>query len=87
MRTAIDAICEHGYLRLLSPLPLPDNTPVRVAIVVQVSGDVDRQAWLEQSERSLRGVWESASEGNAMQPRHEVEVCVVAEHCQPVLSG
>ena len=48
MQTAVDAIYEHGHLRLLQPLPLPEKTQVRVAIEMPVGGDIERQAWLEQ---------------------------------------
>lgn len=56
MQTAVDAIYEHGHLRLLHPLPLPENTPVRVAIELP-EADPERRAWLEQSEQRLRAVW------------------------------
>ncbi len=62
MQTAVDAIYEHGHLRLLQPLPLPENTQVRVAIEMPVGGDIERQAWLEQSERRLRAVWENSAD-------------------------
>lgn len=62
MQTAVDAIYEHGHLRLLQPLPLPENTQVRVAIEMPLGGDIERQAWLEESERRLRAVWENSAD-------------------------
>lgn len=61
MQTAVDAIYERGHLRLLHPHPLPENTPVRVAIEVPES-DVERKEWLDQSERRLRGVWDNTAD-------------------------
>ena len=34
MTTTVAAIYENGILRLLAPLPLPDNTPVEVTVDV-----------------------------------------------------
>lgn len=64
MQTAVDAIYEHGHLRLLHPLPLPENTPVRVVIELP-EADAERNASLVQSERRLRAVWDNASEARA----------------------
>lgn len=62
MQTAVDAIYEHGHLRLLQPLPLPDNTQVRVAIEIPEGEDVERRTWLAHSERGLRAVWDNAAD-------------------------
>ncbi len=58
MRTAIDAIYENGLLRPLQPLALAENERVRVSVET-LEADVERAAWLEQSERRLREIWEN----------------------------
>jgi predicted DNA-binding antitoxin AbrB/MazE fold protein len=56
--TAIEAIYEDGLLRLLQPLALPEHTHVRVS-VEPLFDDPERTAWLAQSERRLREVWDN----------------------------
>jgi predicted DNA-binding antitoxin AbrB/MazE fold protein len=58
MHTAIEAIYENGLLRPLQPLALAENARVRVS-VESLEDDVERAAWLAQSERRLREVWEN----------------------------
>jgi predicted DNA-binding antitoxin AbrB/MazE fold protein len=58
MRTAIEAIYENGMLRPLEPLDLAEHARVRVSVET-VENDADRVAWLAQSERRLREVWEN----------------------------
>jgi predicted DNA-binding antitoxin AbrB/MazE fold protein len=58
MTTAVEAIYEDGLLRLLQPLALPEHTHVRVS-VEPVPGDPDRAAWLAESGRRLREVWDN----------------------------
>jgi predicted DNA-binding antitoxin AbrB/MazE fold protein len=58
MTTAIDAIYEDGMLRPLQPLTLPEHTRVRVSVQT-LESDSERAAWLAQSERRLREVWEN----------------------------
>jgi predicted DNA-binding antitoxin AbrB/MazE fold protein len=57
MRTAIEAVYENGMLRPLEPLDLAEHARVRVSVET-VENDADRAAWLAQSERRLREVWE-----------------------------
>jgi predicted DNA-binding antitoxin AbrB/MazE fold protein len=58
MRTAIDAIYENGLLRPLQPLALEEHARVRVSVET-LENDIERTAWLAQSERRLREVWEN----------------------------
>jgi predicted DNA-binding antitoxin AbrB/MazE fold protein len=58
MTTAIDAIYEDGLLRPLQPLSLPEHTHVRLSVET-LSDDPERAAWLAQSERRLRQVWDN----------------------------
>ena len=58
MTTAVEAIYEDGLLRPLQPLSLPEHTHVRLS--VETLPDVpERAAWLAQSERRLREVWDN----------------------------
>ena len=58
MSTTVDAIYEIGHLRLLTPLPLPEHTRVRVSI--ELTDDVcDRDAWLNQSQQTLATTWDN----------------------------
>ncbi|HAB18488.1 MAG TPA: DUF104 domain-containing protein [Verrucomicrobiota bacterium] len=61
MLPAVDAIYEHGNLRLLQPLPLPENTHVRVAVEL-LADDSERKEWLEQSQRRLLAVWDNSAD-------------------------
>ena len=58
MITAIEAIYEGGLLRLLQPLALPEHTHVRLSVET-LPDDPERAAWLAQSERRLREVWDN----------------------------
>lgn len=58
MTTAIEAIYEDGFLRLLQPLALPERTHVRVSVEL-LPNDPDRAAWLAESERRLLEVWDN----------------------------
>ena len=58
MTTAVEAIYEDGLLRPLQPLHLPERTRVRVSVEI-LENDAERAAWLAQSERRLRAVWEN----------------------------
>lgn len=59
MTTALDAIYENGLLRPLQPLMLPERTRVRISLEPASNDDPERSAWLAQSERRLREVWEN----------------------------
>ena len=58
MTTAVEAIYEGGLLRLLQPLSLPEHTHVRLSVEI-LPDDPERAAWLAQSERRLREVWDN----------------------------
>jgi predicted DNA-binding antitoxin AbrB/MazE fold protein len=58
MSTAVDAIYEKGFLQLLSPLPLPEHSRVRVAVEL-IEEDSERAEWQAQSQRRLQGVWDN----------------------------
>jgi len=49
MTTTVEAIYEHGKIVLPGPLSLPEKSHVRVTIE---SGDLERESWLKQSEKS-----------------------------------
>jgi predicted DNA-binding antitoxin AbrB/MazE fold protein len=61
MNTSVDAIYEHGYLRLLQPIALPENSRVRIAVELP-EADTERKAWLEQSEHRLKAVWDNSAD-------------------------
>jgi predicted DNA-binding antitoxin AbrB/MazE fold protein len=58
MTTAVEAIYEDGMLRPLQPLSLPEHARVRLSVGT-VPNDPERAAWLAQSERRLRELWEN----------------------------
>jgi predicted DNA-binding antitoxin AbrB/MazE fold protein len=58
MTTAVEAIYEDGMLRPLQPLSLPEHTHVRLSVET-LPDDPDRSAWLTQSERRLRELWDN----------------------------
>ena len=58
MTTKVEAKYRDGKLILPSPLPLPENTVVRLTIETRDDySDAVRQAWLKASEESLHKVW------------------------------
>ena len=57
MIAAIEAIYEHGMLRPLQPIALPEHTRVRICL--ETMDDTDRAAWLAESERRLRETWDN----------------------------
>lgn len=61
MSTAVEAIYEGGLLRLLQPLSLPEHTHVRLSVET-LPDDSERAAWLAQSERRLREVWDNEAD-------------------------
>jgi len=61
MTTTREAIYEHGQLRLLEALSLPEKTRVRLSIET-LPADTERKAWLDGSERRLREVWDNEAD-------------------------
>ena len=61
MTTAIEVIYEDGVLRPLQPLALPEHAHVRVSVET-LPDDAQRAAWLAQSERRLRQVWDNEAD-------------------------
>lgn len=61
MTTAVEAIYENGVLRPLQPLALPEHAHVRLSVET-LPDDADRAAWLAQSERRLREVWDNGAD-------------------------
>ena len=53
-----EAIYEDGLLRPLQPLMLPEHARVRISLQT-LEDEPERLAWVEQSERRLREVWEN----------------------------
>jgi hypothetical protein len=51
-----------GLPRLLQPPALPEHTHVRLSVET-LPGDPERAAWLAQSGRRLRGVWDNDDDG------------------------
>jgi predicted DNA-binding antitoxin AbrB/MazE fold protein len=70
MHTDVEAIYENGLLRPLQPLPLAEHARVRVSVET-LENDVERAAWLAQSERRLREIWENDADDifNELLPR------------------
>ena len=58
MTTDVEAVYENGWLRPLQPLLLPEHTRVRLSVET-LGEDVERTAWLAQSERRLLEVWDN----------------------------
>ena len=69
MNTAVEAIYEHGLLRPLEPLALPEHTRVRISAETRDT-DPERAAWLAESERRLRETLENNGDDvfNALLP-------------------
>lgn len=59
MRTTVDAVYENGKLVLPRPLSLPERSHVRVTIE---SGDTEREAWLQLSEKALTKAWDNEAD-------------------------
>ncbi len=63
MTAAVEAIYEGGLLRPLQPLPLAEHTRVRISVeTLTPEADPERAAWLAQSERRLREVWDNEAD-------------------------
>ncbi len=70
MTTTVEAIYEGGVLRPLQPLALPEHAHVHVSVETMPE-DSKRAAWLAQSERRLREVWENDADDvfNELRPQ------------------
>ena len=62
MTVAIRAIYEGGKLRPLEPLELAENSVVQISLETGHEGDAERREWLDQSRRSLMGVWDNEAD-------------------------
>lgn len=62
MTVAICAIYEGGKLRPLEPLELAENSVVQISLETGHEGDAERREWLDQSRRSLMGVWDNEAD-------------------------
>lgn len=58
MTIAVEAIDEDGLLHPFQPLSLPEHVHVRFSVET-LPDDPERAAWLAQSERRLREVWDN----------------------------
>lgn len=61
MTVAIRAIYEGGKLRPLEPLELAENTVVQISLETG-QDDAERREWLDQSKRSMTGVWNNEAD-------------------------
>ena len=61
MTVAIRAIYEGGKLRPLEPLELAENSVVQISLETG-QDDAERREWLDQSQRSLMGVWDNSAD-------------------------
>jgi predicted DNA-binding antitoxin AbrB/MazE fold protein len=61
MTVAIRAIYEGGKLRPLEPLDLAENSVVQISLET-AQDDAERREWLDQSKRSLTGVWDNEAD-------------------------
>ena len=60
MTITVEAHYRDGKLILPSPLPIPENTLVRLTIeTAAIHPDAVRTAWLRVSEEALQGVWDN----------------------------
>jgi predicted DNA-binding antitoxin AbrB/MazE fold protein len=61
MTVAIRAIYEGGKFRPLEPLDLAENSVVQISLET-AQDDAERREWLDQSKRSLTGVWDNEAD-------------------------
>ncbi len=61
MSTAVEAIYQKGLLQLLTPLPLPEHSRVRVAVEL-ITDDTERSEWLSHSQQQLETIWDNAAD-------------------------
>ena len=64
MTTRVEAIYEHGVLRLPRPLPLPEKAQVVVVIHSndEESEPKEREAWLRLSAENLTRLWDNPAD-------------------------
>ncbi|MEY4569784.1 MAG: hypothetical protein RLZZ398_1223 [Verrucomicrobiota bacterium] len=62
MTVAIRAIYEGGKLRPLEPLELAENSVVQISLETGQDDYAERREWLDQSQRSLMGVWDNTAD-------------------------
>ncbi|MGI8960858.1 MAG: antitoxin family protein [Bryobacteraceae bacterium] len=62
MTTKVEARYQDGKLLLSKPLPIAENTVVRLTIETDDDSDTARSAWLRVSEESLLSVWDNPAD-------------------------
>ncbi len=62
MTTKVEARYQDSKLLLLKPLPIAENTVVRLIIETDDDPDTTRSAWLRVSEESLLSVWDNSAD-------------------------
>jgi len=64
MTTTVEAIYEHGTLKLPQPLPLEERSQVVVTIHTKDAScqESEREAWLKQSEETLTKTWDNPAD-------------------------
>lgn len=62
MTTKVEARYQDGKLLLPKPLPIAENTIVRLTIETDDDSDAARSAWLRVSEESLLSVWDNSAD-------------------------
>lgn len=62
MTTKVEARYQDGKLLLPKPLPIAENTIVRLTIETDDDPDAARSAWLRVSEESLLSVWDNSAD-------------------------
>lgn len=62
MTTVVDAVYEQGWLKPLKPLLLPEHVHVQLTLTAETADGVERQEWLDQSERTLMKVWDNSAD-------------------------
>lgn len=62
MTTKVEARYQDGKLLLPKPLPIAENSVVRLIIETDDDPDTARSAWLRVSEESMLSVWDNSAD-------------------------
>jgi predicted DNA-binding antitoxin AbrB/MazE fold protein len=63
MTATLEAIYEHGVLRLAAPLPLPEHAHVRVTVQSDATAsDAERAEWASASQAALLKTWDNPAD-------------------------